>query len=133
MKKLLLVLVFPIIFGASCSTDYNSYNTNTNSSPAVNQKILNQQTDTNVPVVGITNTNTTLKNTDQNYNPNTDNPTPLEPIKYYENTAGNTVQSPTLYDSVPAGASARCVDGSYSFSQSRRGTCSHHGGVAEWY
>ncbi|MEN9557829.1 MAG: hypothetical protein RL141_198 [Candidatus Parcubacteria bacterium] len=31
------------------------------------------------------------------------------------------------------GASARCEDGTYSFSESRRGTCSHHGGVAEWY
>jgi hypothetical protein len=34
--------------------------------------------------------------------------------------------------SVPSGATARCSDGSYSSSQSRRGTCSHHGGVAEW-
>lgn len=32
----------------------------------------------------------------------------------------------------PTGASARCTDGSYSYSQSRRGTCSRHGGVAEW-
>jgi hypothetical protein len=24
------------------------------------------------------------------------------------------------------------ADGTYSFSQSRRGTCSHHGGVAKW-
>jgi hypothetical protein len=32
----------------------------------------------------------------------------------------------------PAGATARCNDGTYSFSQHRRGTCSHHGGVAVW-
>lgn len=32
----------------------------------------------------------------------------------------------------PSGASAVCQDGSLSFSASRRGTCSHHGGVAEW-
>jgi hypothetical protein len=32
----------------------------------------------------------------------------------------------------PAGATAQCSDGSYSFSQSRRGTCSHHGGVGTW-
>lgn len=51
---------------------------------------------------------------------------------YYVNTAGNTVHSPAYADSVPVGASARCRDGTYSFSQSRRGTCSHHGGVAEW-
>jgi hypothetical protein len=33
----------------------------------------------------------------------------------------------------PAGATARCRDGTYSYSASRRGTCSHHGGVAVWY
>jgi hypothetical protein len=27
---------------------------------------------------------------------------------------------------------ARCCDGSLSFSTRRRGTCSHHGGVAEF-
>lgn len=34
--------------------------------------------------------------------------------------------------SVPRGATARCRDGTYSYSQHHRGTCSHHGGVAEW-
>jgi Protein of unknown function (DUF3761) len=34
--------------------------------------------------------------------------------------------------SSPAGATAKCADGTYSFSQHRSGTCSHHGGVAEW-
>jgi len=33
---------------------------------------------------------------------------------------------------VPSGASARCRDGTYSFSQHRSGTCSYHGGVSEW-
>lgn len=28
--------------------------------------------------------------------------------------------------------SARCSDGTYSTSKRRPGTCSHHGGVAEW-
>src|SRR2546422_197977 len=32
----------------------------------------------------------------------------------------------------PPGASAICNDGTYSYSQHRRGTCSHHGGVARW-
>ncbi|MFD3419993.1 DUF3761 domain-containing protein [Streptomyces decoyicus] len=32
----------------------------------------------------------------------------------------------------PAGASARCNDGTYSYSGHRRGTCSHHHGVAVW-
>jgi Micrococcal nuclease (thermonuclease) homologs len=29
-------------------------------------------------------------------------------------------------------ATARCNDGTYSYSQHRQGTCSHHGGVAYW-
>lgn len=53
-------------------------------------------------------------------------------VDYYTNSEGNKVQSPTHYDSPPAGASAQCKDGTYSFSQSRRGTCSGHEGVAQW-
>ena len=30
------------------------------------------------------------------------------------------------------GATARCVDGTLSYSTHRSGTCSHHGGVAQW-
>ena len=30
------------------------------------------------------------------------------------------------------GAIAICRDGTYSYSANRRGTCSHHGGVAQW-
>lgn len=59
-------------------------------------------------------------------------PQPREQPNYYTNSAGNKVQSPTKYNSAPAGASALCRDGTYSFSQSRRGPCSHHGVVAEW-
>ncbi len=33
---------------------------------------------------------------------------------------------------IPQGASAQCNDGTYSYSQHHQGTCSHHGGVAEW-
>jgi hypothetical protein len=50
----------------------------------------------------------------------------------YVNSAGNTVCSPEISPTVPAGATAQCRDGTYSFSQSRSGTCSHHGGVASW-
>lgn len=51
----------------------------------------------------------------------------------YVNSRGRWVPSP-CHSPVgpPAGASARCRDGTYSFSRSRRGTCSHHGGVARW-
>lgn len=53
-------------------------------------------------------------------------------VKYYTNSNGQKVQSPTYYNSVPAGATALCRDGTYSFSRNRKGTCSHHGGVARW-
>jgi len=32
----------------------------------------------------------------------------------------------------PAGATAICNDGTYSYSQHRQGTCSHHHGVRAW-
>ncbi|MEA2701923.1 MAG: hypothetical protein QOE22_632 [Candidatus Parcubacteria bacterium] len=53
---------------------------------------------------------------------------------HYTNVDGNTVHSPAYSDTgcAAAGASAECRDGTCSFSQNRRGTCSHHGGVAEW-
>lgn len=50
----------------------------------------------------------------------------------YENSAGNVVCKPYESPTQPAGATARCEDGTYSFSESRSGTCSHHGGVAVW-
>jgi hypothetical protein len=51
---------------------------------------------------------------------------------YYTNSDGQRIHSPVQAASVPAGATAQCRDGSYSFSQHRQGTCSHHGGVAQW-
>jgi hypothetical protein len=51
---------------------------------------------------------------------------------YYQNSRGQCVPSPRRSDSIPKNATARCRDGTYSFSKSRRGTCSHHGGVAVW-
>ena len=53
---------------------------------------------------------------------------------YYRNSDGVCVHRPvkTQGSAVPQGATAQCRDGSYSFSQHRRGTCSHHGGVAKW-
>ncbi len=50
----------------------------------------------------------------------------------YVNSKGETVKRPETCSTAPQGATAQCRDGSYSFSQSRRGTCSHHGGVAKW-
>jgi hypothetical protein len=53
-------------------------------------------------------------------------------LKYYTNSRGERVQSPTYYKTAPAGALAECRDGTYSFSRNRRGTCSRHGGVKRW-
>ncbi|HEY4160665.1 MAG TPA: DUF3761 domain-containing protein [Candidatus Saccharimonadales bacterium] len=50
----------------------------------------------------------------------------------YVNSGGNTVCSPEAAPTTPTGATAQCIDGTYSFSQTHSGTCSHHGGVAEW-
>ena len=61
----------------------------------------------------------------------------LQPDEYelathhcYVNGYGAPTHSPS-YDPYgpPAGATAQCADGTYSFSQHSRGTCSHHGGV----
>jgi hypothetical protein len=74
--------------------------------------------------------------------PGSESPEPTEPSSpepsectsgTYVNAAGNTVCRPVESPSgPPAGASAECSDGTYSFSESRSGTCSHHGGVANW-
>src|SRR5215475_4315379 len=44
----------------------------------------------------------------------------------YVNSKGQTVRRPENCSSPPIGATAQCRDGTYSFSQSRQGTCSHH-------
>jgi sRNA-binding protein len=52
----------------------------------------------------------------------------------YENSSGNIVCKPyaTTNGEQPAGATAECEDGTYSFSEHRSGTCSSHGGVKRW-
>lgn len=57
------------------------------------------------------------------------------PAGDYVNSTGNCVQDPSAPPAgggVPAGATAQCRDGDYSYSQHRTGTCSGHGGVAVW-
>lgn len=52
----------------------------------------------------------------------------------YVNISGHVIQDPTCVSpSVHLqGESAICRDGSHSMSEHRRGTCSRHGGVAQW-
>ncbi|MRH87011.1 DUF3761 domain-containing protein [Nocardia sp. SYP-A9097] len=51
---------------------------------------------------------------------------------YYTNSSGDCVHDPASAPAAPSGATALCGDGTYSFSQHRSGTCSHHGGVQRW-
>ena len=53
---------------------------------------------------------------------------------HYVNRNGQEVHAPAHSKTgvVPAGATAKCRDGTFSFSQHRSGTCSHHGGVSNW-
>lgn len=48
----------------------------------------------------------------------------------YTNVDGNVVCRPSTNNT--GGATAICRDGTYSYSQHRSGTCSHHGGVSTW-
>lgn len=58
----------------------------------------------------------------------------LHEHRYYANRSAPVVQSLAQVRSsgVPVGATAHCVDGTYSFSQQHSDTCSQNGGVAEW-
>jgi Protein of unknown function (DUF3761)/Protein of unknown function (DUF2510) len=47
----------------------------------------------------------------------------------YRNSKGVCVPSPVAAPAPPAGATARCNDGTWSFSKTHSGSCSHHGGV----
>lgn len=98
-------------------------------------------TATSTPVPTVTNTPTPTPTPKPIYIAPTATPTPvattsqssgLSNDNYYTNSDGNQVHSPAYSNSIPAGATAICGDGTYSFSQHRNGTCSHHGGVAQW-
>jgi hypothetical protein len=54
------------------------------------------------------------------------------PAGTYQGSSGDCVQDPTAAPSPPPGATALCRDGTYSFSETRSGTCSRHGGVKQW-
>ena len=47
-------------------------------------------------------------------------------------TASKSAPTATAGNTDPTGATAKCKDGTYSKSQHHSGTCSSHGGVAEW-
>ncbi len=57
---------------------------------------------------------------------------PVFPTSTVKITQPVTTQ-PQVINQKPIGATAQCKDNSYSFSKSRSGTCSGHGGVKAWY
>jgi hypothetical protein len=56
------------------------------------------------------------------------------PAGWYQNVYGNCIPGPSTSPTlpVPGGPTAICSDGTYSYSQTRSGTCSYHGGVSTW-
>lgn len=141
MKRFLLILVVALscLFSdAQIVTKYVSANLNLRSGPSTNYSVI-----TTIPK------GTSVKISDDcdcawvpiEWNGYTgyvsskyiSNTKPAVSTNYYINVDGHKVQSPTYYPSKPAGATALCNDGTYSFSEHRRGTCSRHGGVAVWY
>ena len=54
------------------------------------------------------------------------------PAAAKSSTASKSAPTATASNTDPTGATAKCKDGTYSKSQHHSGTCSSHGGVAEW-
>jgi hypothetical protein len=112
MKKLFFSCFLVLLLASGCTNAQQA--TLQQQNAPLQQQYVNQ---TPNPVPVSNNDNDTLSNTST-----------------YQNVSGNTVHSPA-YDTnneIPAGATAQCGDGTYSFSQNHSGTCSHHGGVSEW-
>ena len=142
MKKLILsilVVLAAISANAQSRSSVTTVNLNLRNSADITSSVIDViPSGTEVTVLGSNNDSWSLVVYDGKIGwsrsiylrPNYNKPT--GPVTYYTNSNGERVQSPTHYSSAPRGATARCVDGTYSFSKSRRGTCSHHGGVAEW-
>jgi hypothetical protein len=58
--------------------------------------------------------------------------TAAAPAAAKSSTASKSAPTSPASNTDPTGATAKCKDGTYSKSQHHSGTCSSHGGVAEW-
>ena len=135
MKSLkLIVVAFITSFVFACGDSANNSNSSNLSSSAI------EQTSEHIDSVKVftpdkitaSESESVSNNNEQSRNNNVGANTNQTIVKHYTNSAGERVQSPTYYNTPPAGACAECRDGTYSFSRNRRGTCSHHGGVKRW-
>lgn len=59
-------------------------------------------------------------------------PEPAAPAASTSVASTPAAATPSASGPAPAGATAKCKDGSYSKSKHHSGTCSSHGGVAQW-
>ncbi len=59
-------------------------------------------------------------------------PAAAAPAAAKSSTVSKSAPTATASNTDPTGATAKCKDGTYSKSHHHSGTCSHHGGVAEW-
>lgn len=122
-----------VVFGGQGSSTTNSNNSRDESKPPESSSIteIEDRDSSNKPAVKEIPKEEVEEEVSSDETPSSQG---LSNDNTYTNTYGNEVHSPAYStdNSVPTGASAKCRDGTYSFSQSRRGTCSHHGGVATW-
>lgn len=64
-------------------------------------------------------------------------------LKYYQDDTTTTVKkttpppasviTPPIQNSIPAGVTGKCNDGTYTSAANHKGACSKHGGVNRWY
>lgn len=134
MKKRLIAIavIAAVIFGVA-SAGHQPTTTNLTTTPSSSQTAGSEDTLDASPAKSATQTDTSPEPANTPSSPTTENDN-LSNDNTYTNVDGNAVHSPAYSsdDSIPAGATAKCVDGTYSFSQHHRGTCSYHGGVASW-
>lgn len=124
MKKLFLIItLIPLLFSGCINTTSGSFSS---------QELNNTQTNTQQKQI-LEHQDVINYNLEKKTNNSESVPSNLSNDNYYVNVDGEHVHSPAYAPSIPAGASAKCRDGTYSFSKNRRGTCSGHGGVATWY
>jgi hypothetical protein len=125
LRKIRILLLGLVLMGSGCVSDLPQ---NSNSLYAPPNQAIEQTTQQIPNQIQQINTVPTKTVIQQEVDLNTE----TAPNGYYKNVDGNSVPSPYIAPSAPAGASAQCRDGTYSFSQHRQGTCSGHGGVSRW-